>query len=162
MENRTATLENNWAVSYEIKRIITRLLLLLLSRFSRVWLFVTLWTVARHVPLSMRFSRQGYWGGLPCLPPGNLPEPRIEPESLTTPALAGGFLTTSATSAHIAWEPLWGLLLKTISETFSYLHLSPRKTLFLWRADITTFSPQNWFALRCRGFFPEGTGYSLG
>ena len=41
-----------------------------LSHFSRVWLFVTLWTVARQAPLSMRFSRQEHWSGLPC------PEPR--------------------------------------------------------------------------------------
>ena len=38
-----------------------------LSHFSRVRLFVTPWTVARHTPLSMGFSRQGYWSGLPCL-----------------------------------------------------------------------------------------------
>ena len=51
---------------------------------------------------SMGFSRQEYWGGLPCPPPGNLPDPGIKPASLTSPALAGGFFTTSAT-----WEPLF-------------------------------------------------------
>ena len=40
-------------------------------------------------PLSKRFSRQEYWSGLLCPPPGDLPDPGIEPESLTTPALAG-------------------------------------------------------------------------
>ena len=44
----------------------------------------------------MGFSRQEYWSGLPCLPPGDLPDPGIEPESLMFPALAGGFFTTSA------------------------------------------------------------------
>ena len=50
-----------------------------LSRFSHVWLFVTLWTVACRAPLSMGFSRQGYWNGLPCPSPGNFPNPGIEP-----------------------------------------------------------------------------------
>ena len=54
----------------------------LLSCFSRVWLCVTLWTVARWVPLSMRFSRQEYWSGLPCSPPGDLPDPGIKHASL--------------------------------------------------------------------------------
>ena len=71
----------------------------MLSHFSRVQLFVTLWTVARQVPLSMRFSRQEYWSGLPFPPPGNLPNPGIEPTSPVFPTLAGRFFTTSAT-----WE----------------------------------------------------------
>ena len=71
------------------------------SSFSRVWLFVTLWAVACQAPLSMtrRFSRQGYWSGLPRPPPGDLPDPEIELASLMSPALAGRFFTTSAT-----WE----------------------------------------------------------
>ena len=47
------------------------------SHFSRVWLFGTLWTVARKAPLSMGFSRQEYWSGLPCSPPGDLPNPGL-------------------------------------------------------------------------------------
>ena len=47
-------------------------------------------TVARQAPLSMGFSRQEYWSGLPLLPPGDLPDPGIEPVS---PKLAGGFFT---------------------------------------------------------------------
>ena len=66
------------------------------SCFSRVWLFVTLWTVAHQAPLSMGFSRQEYWNGLPCPPSGHLPNPGIEPASLMSPALASGFFTTSA------------------------------------------------------------------
>ena len=46
-----------------------------------------LWTEAHQAPLSMGFSRQGYWNGLPCLPPGDLPAPGIEPASPVTPAL---------------------------------------------------------------------------
>ena len=53
---------------------------------SHVQLFATLWTVARQAPLSMGFSRQEYWSGLPCLPPGDLPNPGIEPRSPTLQA----------------------------------------------------------------------------
>ena len=58
-------------------------------------LFATPWTVAYQAPLSMEFSRQEYWIGLPFPPPGDLPDPEIEPTSLASPALAGGFFTTA-------------------------------------------------------------------
>ena len=45
----------------------------------------TLWMVACQAPLSMGFSRQDYWNGLPFLPPGDLPDPGIQPESLKSP-----------------------------------------------------------------------------
>ena len=64
---------------------------------SHVWLFVTPWTVAHQAPLSMEFSRQEYWSGLPCLSPGDLPHPGVEPVFLAFPTLAGRFFTTSAT-----------------------------------------------------------------
>ena len=64
---------------------------------SHVRLCVTLWTVHRQAPLSMGFSRQGHWGGLSHLSPGHLPDPGIKPVSLMSPALAGGFFTTSKT-----------------------------------------------------------------
>ena len=50
---------------------------------SRVWLFVTLWTVGHQAPPSMGFPRQEYWSGLPFPSPGDLPDPRIEPGSPT-------------------------------------------------------------------------------
>ena len=71
----------------------------MLSCFSRVRLCVTPWAVAHQAPLSVGVSKQEYWSGLPCLSPGNLLYPGIELTSLTPPALAGGFFTTSAT-----WE----------------------------------------------------------
>ena len=71
----------------------------MLSHFSDVWLFVTLLTVDCQAPPSRGFSRQDYCSGLPCPPPGDLPDSGIEPASLMSPALAGGFFTTSAT-----WE----------------------------------------------------------
>ena len=67
-----------------------------LNFFSCVQIFATLWTVAHQAPLSMGFSRQEHWRGLPCPPPGDLPNPGIEP---TSPTLVGGFYITSTT-----WE----------------------------------------------------------
>ena len=57
------------------------------------------WTATYKAPLSMGFSRQEYWSGLPCPPPGDLPDPGINPVSLMSLALAGGFFTTNTT-----WE----------------------------------------------------------
>ena len=67
------------------------------SHLSCVWLFATQWTIVHQAPLSMKFSRQEYWSVLPCPPAGDLPHPGIEPVSFMSPALAGEFLTTSAT-----------------------------------------------------------------
>ena len=63
----------------------------------------------------MGFSRQEYWGGLPFPPPGDLPDPGTELQSLRSPELAGGFFTTSA-----AWEAL------------DYTYGSGQSTLFLF------------------------------
>ena len=60
----------------------------MLSHFCHVPLFVTSWTVARQAPLSMGISKQEYWSGLPCPPPGDLINPGIELASLASPALA--------------------------------------------------------------------------
>ena len=49
--------------------------------------------LAHQAALSMGFSRQEYWSGLPCSPPGDLPNPGIEPMSLMSPELAGGLFT---------------------------------------------------------------------
>ena len=65
----------------------------MLSRFSRIQLFATPWTVARQAPLSLGFSRQEYWSGLLFLPPGDLPDPGMEPVS-KSPTLASKFFTT--------------------------------------------------------------------
>ena len=65
----------------------------MLSCFSCVRPFVILWTVACQAPLSMEFSRQEYWSGLP----GDYPNPGIKPTPLTSPAVAGGFFITRTT-----------------------------------------------------------------
>ena len=98
----------------------------LISHFICVQLCVTLWSAACYSPLSMGFSRQEtihtglsgfstglnsywieYWSGLPCCPPGDLSNPGITLGSLSSPAIAGGFFTTSTT-----WEapPSWVLV----------------------------------------------------
>ena len=59
--------------------------------------------LACQAPLSVEFSRQEYWSGLPCPPPGRLPGPGIEPLSLVSPASVAGFFT-----ATTAWEACWG------------------------------------------------------
>ena len=79
-----------------IKSITVRNLLRTVTQcelLSHVRLFATLWTVACQVALSMEFSRQKYWSGLPFPSPGDLPHPGIEPAS---PALAGTFFTAEA------------------------------------------------------------------
>ena len=52
-----------------------------LSCHSHVQLLATQWTIALQAPLTMGFSKQEYWNGLPCPPPGDLPDPGIEPTS---------------------------------------------------------------------------------
>ena len=61
------------------------------AKSLQLCLFRTPWTVALQDPPSMGFSRQKYWNGRPCPLPGDFPDPGIEPVSLTSPALAGGF-----------------------------------------------------------------------
>ena len=68
---------------------------------SHLQFFATPWTVVHQAPLSMGFSRQEHWSGLPFLPPGDLSDPGIEPRSLISAASAGGFFTTGST-----WEAL--------------------------------------------------------
>ena len=69
-----------------------------LSCFSRVLLLATPWTVARQNPLSMGFSKQEYWTGLPYPTPRGLPNRGIEPSSLRSPTLTAGSFTNSITS----------------------------------------------------------------
>ena len=83
----------------------------MLSRYGHVRLVAPPWTVARQAPLSMGFSRQDYWSGLLCPPPGDLPHPGIKPTSFMPPALAGGFFTTSAPwEAPLVWYPFLDLI----------------------------------------------------
>ena len=103
-------------------------------RFCCVQLFVILWTVALKAPPSMRFSRQEYWSGLPCPPPGGLPDPGIESSSHMSPALAGGFFTTTAT---------WEAQFHTLSRSNT---VASNVTLALFTAQFALFSLQ-WLRL---------------
>ena len=83
---------------------------ILLSCFSCVHLYETLWTIGWQAPLSMGFSGQEYWSGLSCPPPGDLSNPEIESMSLTSPAVAGRFLLPTPTgkpksAIHIPASP---------------------------------------------------------
>ena len=98
-----------------------------LGRFSHVQLFVTVWTVAHQASLSMGFPRQEYWSGLPLPPPGDYPDPGIKLSSLMSPALTGGFFTTSAT-----WEALGAWLIQVTS---FYVPDSPEKWLHFTEED---------------------------
>ena len=68
-----------------------------LSHVSCVRLLATLWTLVCQAPLSVGFSRQEYWSGSPCPPPGDLPDLGVKPTSLISPALAGEYFATSTT-----------------------------------------------------------------
>ena len=81
------------------------------SILSHVRLFETPWTVAYKSPLSMEFSRQEYWSGLPIPSPGDLPNSGIKPTSPVFPEWSGGFFTT---------EPLGKWLVITALFTISY------------------------------------------
>ena len=108
-----------------------------LSLFSRVQPFVTPWIIARQAPLSMGFSRQDYWSGLPFPPPGGSSRPR---DRTWGSCFAGGYFTTSSTwgaivtsytkinskpfkDLNIGRDTLQ-LLEKTIGKTFSYISRS--------------------------------------
>ena len=73
---------------------------------SHVCLFGTPWTVAHQAPLSVKFSRQEYWSGLPFLPPADLPNTGIEPVPLASPTLVGRFFTTKPLGKQ--WVQLMG------------------------------------------------------
>ena len=81
-----------------------------LSHFSHVWLFAILWTVAHQASLSVEFSRQEYWSGLPFPPLGDLPDLGSEPAPLRTPTLVGGFFSTSTTWEAFGYITLYHIL----------------------------------------------------
>ena len=83
----------------------------------------TPWTVALEGPLSMEFPRQEYWSGLPFPPSGDLPNPRMEPASLMSPALAVGSL--GVVNIVNQW------FMKTFMLSLMYLHFN-RFALFLF------------------------------
>ena len=116
---------------------------------SCVLLFVTLWVVACQAPLFMGFSRQEYWSGLPYPPPGDLPDLRIEPESLTSPALEGRFFTTSAT-----WEAprrVYSTVVSYHSSTWRKQHLGVSVALLQFKGLERTQIPSSSLRSRVSG-----------
>ena len=78
--NKGERLMNNKALEQKSFQVLG-ISVCLLSCFSHVCPFVTLWAVAHQAPLSIGFSRQEYWSGLPCPPPGDIPDLGIDPVS---------------------------------------------------------------------------------
>ena len=113
--------------------------LCVLSRLSRVQLFVTPWTVVCQAPPSMGFSGQEYWSGLPCPPPGDLTDPGIEPES---PALAGGFFTAEPPGTVPLIPLVCGILLQQPKHT-KLVHRSLWAHPLPWQYKIPISSPND-------------------
>ena len=107
-----------------------------LSRFGHVSLFAILWPIAHHALLFTGFSRQRYWSGLPCSPPGALPDPGIKPVSLTSPTLVGGFFTSNTT-----WEA--HKVLCTLVNVKGWITVSTRKVkvMFSWICPCSPYPP---------------------
>ena len=104
---------------------------------SHFWLFAVPLAVAHQIPLSMGFSRQEYWSGLPFHPPGNLPDPGIKPASLMSPALGGGFFTTSTT-----WEAQ--IITQIIQHNLFNPHsVTPAKSFLSQKVTLTSSGHQN-------------------
>ena len=80
---------------------------------SCVWVFAAPWAVDRQAPMSTGFSRQEYWGGLSFPPPGDLPNPGMDP------ALAGRFSTTEPPGEPL---PAWSLQNSETRTEYSYVH----------------------------------------
>jgi len=112
----------------------------MLSHFSHAQLFETPWTVAHQNPLSMEF-----WHGLPSPPPGDLPDPGIEPESLMSPALADRFFTPSTT--WVALNSTSVLHLIQFKEYLLSTYWVPSIVLGIWRREYTFKNKQSIFII---------------
>ena len=100
-------LHTQWGAHRAKRTCLTRIMCVL--RCSVVSDSASPWTIAQQAPLSLGFCQQEYWSGVPLPPPGDLPNPGIQPVSPTYPALAGRFFTTSATWEAQPESYLWNL-----------------------------------------------------
>ena len=103
-----------------------------LSHFSRVQLFATLWTIAHQTPLSMGFSGQEEWSGLPCPPPGDLPNLGIEPSSLASVVLI----------THYGMQVGVSLFPSNWNSPRSFLHFQDLDTSEVYRSVMSLNVPQ--------------------
>ena len=107
----------------------------ILNCFSHVQLFATLWTIAPQAPLSMGFSRQEYWSGLPFPPPGELPNPGINPRLLRLLHWQAGSLPLvppgkpHLNTDNISFSPVGGIggIRKVESSEFLYIWFSDKE-----------------------------------
>ena len=110
--------------------------------------FAAPWTVAHQAPLSMEFSRQEYWSGLPFCSPRDLPHPGIEPASLASLALAGRFVTTSATWE--AWKKCQDLR-KSGGKTLGVCRRDMAPSVDLQRSPVSCMSARPMHGLGFKG-----------
>ena len=122
--------------------------------------FVTPWAVAHKAPLSMEFSRQENWSGLPCPLPGDLPDPGFKLASLVSPALTGGFtlplsvqFISVTQSCRTLWDPMncsTPDLEKTLESFLDCKEIEPihpkgdQSWMFFGRSDIEAETPILW------------------
>ena len=117
----------------------------MLSSFSLVWLFATLWTVAHQAPLYMVFSRQECWSGLPCPPPGDLPDQGLKPGLLNLLHWQAGSLPLVPPG-----KPCWSQCLSTVLKILGLLRIM-LNLLYLCsingttKAWMTAYSFTTWF-----------------
>ena len=122
----------------------------MLSCFSRVRLCATLWTVALQAPLTMGISRFLHWSGFLFPSPRDLPDLRVKPASLKSPALAGGIFTTSASWAECFLSPgslvnqLFGFLSSQVRGLRDFLPHFMSSEIALWRKVVNCFSRFIW------------------
>ena len=136
--------------------IIIEIKLRVLNCFSYILLFVTPWTVACQVPVSMGFPRQESQSGLPFPSPEDLPHPGIEPTSLASPALVGTYVTTSTT-----WEVLIGIKCTINEKCLNHLETFPScQSMEKWSsAKLVHDAKKGWGPLEGEG--AEGNGTPL-
>ena len=123
-----------------------------LSCFSHVQLFATPWTVANQASLSMEFSREEYWSGFPFPSPEHLPDPGMEPTSLVSPAVAGGFSTTSPTwkAWYVHSVKVEVLVAQSCSTLCNPMDSSPPGSSVHWILQVRILE---WVAMpSCKGF----------
>ena len=124
----------------------------MLSCFSCVWLFASLWTVAPQALLAMIFSRQEYWNGLPFLPAGDLPGPALEAASLRSSALPGRFFNTNATREdhYLCGYYYWCSLLFPVDSNYCAVlfnfSLKDSRYCFLWASLLVMNSLSFYFS----------------
>ena len=103
----------------------------MVSHFSLFRLFAVLWTVSYQASLSMGFSTQEYWSGLPCPPPGDLPNPGLKPTSLMSPDLAGGFFIARAT-----WDICNPYKLKYLRDGYFLVYMDYKESFIYFKEVI--------------------------